>query len=158
QRWQFVAAPDGTPKLRLDGGFEPGRYYEVTYHATQPRVAGVGLAAIRDAASAFRYRADLPVHGETSYAFGASQSGRFLREFLYDGFNLDERDRRVFDAIWPHMAGAARGSFNERFATPSPDSPFTPTKFPFADDPLRDVDGTVDGMQSRYRPDQRAKI
>jgi Alpha/beta hydrolase domain len=158
RRWQVVAGPDGIPKLRLDGGFEPGRYYQVTYRAAAPRVAGVGLAAIRDAASAFRYRSDLPIHGETSYAAGISQTGRFLRQFLYDGFNADERDRRVFDAIWPHIAGAARGSFNERLATPSSGSPFTPTKFPFADDAQRDLDGTIDGLQSRYRADQRPKI
>ena len=54
-----------------------------------------------------------------AYVFGISQTGRFLRQFLYDGFNADESDRRVFDAVWVHIAGAARGSFNERFATPS---------------------------------------
>ena len=37
--------------------------------------------------------------------FGVSQSGRFLRQFLHDGFNVDEGGARVFDAVWPHIAG-----------------------------------------------------
>ena len=157
-RWRFVTGANGLPKIQLDGGFDPGRYYRVTYQASAPVVAGVGLAAIRDAASAFRYRSDLPVHGRFAYAFGQSQAGRFLRQFLYDGFNVDERDRRVFDAVWVHKAGAARGSFNERFATPSPGDLFRPTRFPFSDSEQIDIDGTRAGLSSRYRADQRPKI
>jgi hypothetical protein len=156
--WRFLVSADGPPKLRLDTGFEPGRYYRVTYRAASPLVAGVGLAAIRDAAAAFRYRSDLPVTGQRAYVHGVSQSGRFLRQFLYDGFNVDERDRRVFDAMWIHVAGAARGSFNERFATPTLGDVFRPTKFPFTDDEQSDVDGTRGGLQSRYRADQRPKV
>lgn len=157
-RWRFVAGPNGLPRIQLDGGFDPGRFYRVTYHPGAPVVAGVGLAAVRDAAAAFRYRSDLPIHGQAAYAFGQSQAGRFLRQFLYDGFNADERDRRVFDAMWVHKAGAARGSFNERFATPTPGDLFRPTKFPFSDSDQTDVDGTHAGLSSRYRADQRPKI
>jgi hypothetical protein len=158
QSWRFVAGPNGLPKLHLDVGFAPGRFYRVTYLAASPLVAGVGLAAVRDAAAAFRYRSDLPIRGHAAYVFGISQTGRFLREFLYDGFNLDEHDRRVFDAMWIHIASAARGSFNERFATPSPGDVFRPTKFPFSDLEQRDSDGTRAGLESRYRPEQRPKI
>ena len=158
ERWRFVAGPDNLPKLRLETGFEPGRYYRVTYRATGALVAGVGLAAIRDAASAFRYRSDLPIHGQRAYAFGVSQSGRFLRQFLYEGFNVDERERRVFDAMWIHIAGAARIGFNARFATSTLAELFTSTRFPFADVEQVDVDGTRGSMQARYRPDQRPKI
>ena len=120
QRWRFVSAPNDSPRVKLDGGFEPGRYYRLTYQAAAPVVAGVGLAAIRDAAAAFRYRTDLPVHGRTAYAFGQSQTGRFLRQFLFDGFNVDERDRRVFDAVWIHIAGAARGSYQRAICHAQP--------------------------------------
>ncbi len=157
-RWRFVAGPNGLPRIQLDGGFDPGRFYRITYHAIAPVVAGVGLAAIRDAAAAFRYRLDLPIQGRSAYAFGQSQAGRFLRQFLYDGFNVDERDRRVFDAVWVHKAGAARGSFNERFATPSPGDLFRPTRFPFSDGDQIDIDETRAGLSSRYRADQRPKI
>lgn len=157
-RWRFVTGPNAPPRLRLDPGFEPGRYYRVTYRAAEPLVAGVGLAATRDAAAAFRYRSDLPIRGRRAYATGSSQAGRFLRQFLYDGFNVDERDRRVFDAMWIHSAGAARGSFNERLATPVLGDVFRPTKFPFSDLEQIDIDGTRGGLQSRYRPDQRPKV
>ena len=132
-RWRFATDSSGVPKLQLDGGFDPGRWYRVTYRPSRPVVAGVGLAAFRDAASAFRYRSDLPVHGRTTYLFGISQTGRFVRQFLYEGFNVDESGRRVFDAAWAHIAGAARGSFNERFAAPSQGDLFETTQFPFTD-------------------------
>jgi hypothetical protein len=158
ERWRFLLDSRGVPLLHLDGGFEPGRWYRVTYRPSRPVVAGVGLAAIRDAAAAFRYRSDLPVRGRTAYVFGISQTGRFLREFLYDGFNADESDRRVFDAAWVHIAGAARGSFNERFARPSHGDMFEATRFPFADVDETDLDGSRGSLLSRYRPDQLPKI
>ncbi|MGH7939731.1 MAG: alpha/beta hydrolase domain-containing protein, partial [Limisphaerales bacterium] len=58
---------------------------------------------------------------QRAIGFGISQSARFLRAFLYDGFNQDEQRRRVFDGVWAHVAGAGRGSFNVRFAQPSRD-------------------------------------
>ncbi|HEX7237183.1 MAG TPA: alpha/beta hydrolase domain-containing protein [Gammaproteobacteria bacterium] len=155
-RWRFV--PNSPPKIELDGGFDPGRYYRVTYRATEPLIAGVGLAATRDAAAAFRYRSDLPIRGQSAYAFGTSQSGRFMRQFLYEGFNVDERDRPVFDAVWIHIAGAARGSFNERFAIEAHGDMFRPTMFPFSDAEQTDVDGARDGLLARYPANQRPKI
>lgn len=158
EHWRFAASSSGPPKLQLTEGFEPGRFYRVTYRAAGPLVAGVGLAAIRDAAAAFRYRSDLPIHGRAAYAVGVSQAGRFLRQFLREGFNVDERERRVFDAIWSHIAGATGDGFNQRFAIPTTAAAFTSTKFPFADLEQRDIDGARDGLQSRYRPEQRPKI
>jgi hypothetical protein len=158
ERWRFVEGPNGVPKLRLESGFEPGRYYRVTYRASGALVAGVGLAAIRDAAAAFRYQSDLPIHGQRAYAFGVSQAGRFLRQFLCEGFNVDERGRRVFDAMWIHIAGASRVGFNERFATPTLAALFTSTQFPFADVAQVDVDGRLDSVQARYDANQQPKI
>lgn len=158
ERWQFATAANGLPVVRLDGGFDPGRWYRVTYRASNPVVAGVGLAAIRDAASAFRYRTDLPIRGTSAYAFGQSQTGRLLREFLYEGFNVDERERRVFDGLWIHIAGAARGTFNDRFATPASGDQYRATQFPFADAEETDVDGTGAGLQSIYAVDKRPKV
>ena len=148
--WRFgTPASNGRPRLILDSGFEPGRVYEVDFAATGSRAAGVGLAAIRDAASAFRYRTDLPVRGRTAYVFGISQSGRFLRQFLHDGFNADERDRQAFDLVWPHIAGAGQGSFNERFALPGYSS-FPATRFPYADAEQADASGRRDGLLAAY--------
>ena len=94
-RWRFISAGAGPPRLALDGGFEPGRMYEVSYVAMGARLVGAGLAAIRDAASAFRYRTDLPIRGRWALGYGFSQDGRFLRQFLYDGFNVDEQIGRA---------------------------------------------------------------
>jgi hypothetical protein len=48
-----------------------------------------------------------------------SQTGRMLRHFLYLGLNLDEEGRIAFDGIMPHVGGARRGEFNQRFGQPS---------------------------------------
>src|SRR5688572_9187678 len=156
--WRFGSlAQNGRPRLILDTGFEPGRIYEVDFAAKGARVAGVGFAAIRDAASAFRYRTDLPVRGRSAYVFGISQSGRFLRQFLHDGFNTDERDRKVFDLVWPHIAGAGQGSFNERFALPGHSS-FTATRFPYTDLEQADATGRRDGLLARYSTALQPKV
>jgi hypothetical protein len=160
ERWSFVMDASGRPRLRLAGGFEPGRWYRISYRATGAVVAGAGLAAIRDAASAFKYGStvDVPVRGRVAYAMGQSQTGRFLREFLYGGFNADEKGRRTFDAVWAHIAGAARGSFNERFATPSLGDAFRATRPPFSDDQHAGPDGRRGGLLERYGPDTRPKV
>jgi len=90
--------------------------------------------------------------------FGISQSGRWLREFVYDGFNADESGRKVFDGVWADVAGAGRGSFNFRYAQPSRDgwpyiNVFYPTDlFPFTDMVETDpVTGKSAGLLDRAR-------
>jgi hypothetical protein len=114
-------------RLKLSGGFQPGYLYELVYEAKGPIVQGLGYAAVRDLVSFLRQ-----AEGESpllegarrravrrTIAFGVSQSGRFLRNFLHLGFNDDEKDRKVFDALWPHVAGGGLGFFNHRFAQPT---------------------------------------
>jgi hypothetical protein len=156
EKWRFTVKGSRVG-VAFDDGFEPGRLYEIDYPATGAKVSGAGMAAIRDAASAFRYRTDMPVRGRSAYIFGASQSGRFLRQFLHDGFNVDEKDRRAFDLVWPHIAGAGQGSFNERFAAPGYNT-FSATRFPFADSEQAGPDGRRDGILAGYRPDQAPKV
>jgi hypothetical protein len=121
--------------VSIDGGFEPGRVYQVAFRAENPPIAGLGLAAVRDVASWLRYGGAVPapVQARHLITFGSSQSGRFLRTFLYHGFNADERDRQVFDGVIAHIAGAARLSLNERWATPNSLGMFDATSYPFAD-------------------------
>jgi hypothetical protein len=156
QSWR-LSVGIGRPRVVLDGGFEPGRVYEVDYAGSGARVAGVGLAAIRDAASAFLHNSDMPVRGRSAFVFGISQSGRFLRQFLHDGFNADERERRVFDVVWPHIAGAGQGSFNERFAMPGYSS-FPATRFPYTDLEQRNAQGARDGILAAYKSNQLPKV
>src|SRR4051812_12981104 len=119
----------GTPHPRMvcvKGGFDPGLLYELTYQARDPLVLGIGLAAIRDVASFFRYEAQdeagtpNPVAGRMRWAIGhgTSQSGNALKTFLLQGFNEDERHRIVFDGANPHIAGRLTAA-NVRFGLPS---------------------------------------
>lgn len=113
--------------LNLMGGFEPGRIYELIYQAQDPVLAGAGMAGMRDMVSLIRYEfadnallapLNLPPV-EHAVAWGNSQSGRLLRQFMYDGFNADPDGRIVFDGIVPVIAGAGFGMFNNRFAMPT---------------------------------------
>ena len=141
-------------KIRREQGFSPGKMYEIVFMSRNPPVAGLGSAAIRDFISFLKYNRVAPdtVLGDQyrilkrAYGFGQSQSGRFLRKFVYDGFNADEKGRKVFDGVMAHVAGAGRGSFNERFAQPSRDGhPFLNTMYPTDIFPFTDTDET-DGV------------
>src|SRR5712692_9974118 len=154
-RWRFV---DGST-VTLDGGFEPGRIYDVVYRAADPRVLGCGLAGTRDLISFLKYDAtpDNPMPGlRSAIGWGVSQSGRFLRHFLYQGFNEDEQRRRVFDGVFDQVGGAGRGSFSHRFGQASRDALqhfnilFPVDLFPFTDGPSTDPEtGAVDSLLGR---------
>ena len=160
ERWAFAMedangrrpSPD---HLWLADGFEAGLYYEVVYAAAAPAIAGVGLAVTRDFVSFLRHEpADaqgtsnpLNESGRPAVArtigFGSSQSGRFLRQFVQEGFNADEQGRRVFDGLLVYIAAASMGSFNHRFAQPGKTRPhvngvYSVERFPFADESLDD--------------------
>ena len=144
ESWQF--SPDGC-SVRRAAGFDAG-LNEVIYKATGSPVAGLGLAAVRDFASYLKYGSGVSTLRENPalmrrvVGFGYSQSGRFLREFVRDGFNQDEHGRAAFDGLMVASAGAGGGSFNHRFASPgqagnSVLSIFRPVDLPpFTDDGL----------------------
>jgi hypothetical protein len=159
--WQFAHTIDGklTPSdrhIHLVGGFQPGKIYEYVYVVADPAVAGGGFAAIRDFASYAKHAPDAITPVARVYGEGISQNGRFLRDFLYQGFNADEDGRIALDGVLAHVAGAGRGSFNYRFAQPSRDaeptsSVFFPTDiFPFTDQPEKDpITGDTRGLLDR---------
>ena len=118
-RWEnekFV--PDAT-HLYVKDGLRPGWLYDLVYTAKEPRVTGLGLTAMRDCVSFFRYgdAKENPLAGAIRNAcvFGISQSGRVIHHFLYEGLNDDEEGRIVFDGALIHVAGAGKGMFNQRF-------------------------------------------
>jgi hypothetical protein len=169
--WRFAREVNGQviPDLThiyMAGGFQAGKLYELVYQAADPAVVGLGLAAIRDTMSYAKYndRSLFPV--ERGIAFGVSQTGRFLRHFLYQGFNTDEQGRQVFDGMLIHSAGAGRGSFNHRFAQPSRDAHrysafFYPTDlFPFTGRTQYDPEtGQNDGLFAhQHHPDHLPKL
>jgi len=144
--------------VRLEGGFEKGQIYELVYVSADPVVVGVGLAALRDGAAWLRDSEESPVAVERVLAMGISQTGRLLRQFLYQGFNILPGGGMAFDGVIAHTAGAGRGSFNHRFAQPSRDAHrfrafLYPTDiYPFSDLPQGDPEtGLEEGLLDRLR-------
>ncbi len=140
--WDFT---EDRKSIRMPGGFEAYKIYEIVYKSQDPPIAGLGPAAVRDAISKLKYESapDLAIaQGAIKHAiaFGISQSGRFLRTYLYDGFNEDESHRKVFDGVIAHVAGGGRGSFNHRFALPGRTAgPFGSAFYPVDVFPFTDV-------------------
>jgi hypothetical protein len=168
-QWQLAA--DGK-SINMAAGFKPGVIYEAVYTAENPRVQGVGMSAIRDLISFLKYQndgisvlGDQPRFLKRAIGFGVSQSGRFLRTFMYSGMNADEKGRKVFDGIWADVAGGGRGSFNHRFAQPSRDGAaffnlhYQTDLYPFTDLPSEDpVSKRKEGLLDRLKADARPKI
>jgi hypothetical protein len=126
---------DDAYNVYMADGFTPGKIYEVIYRAENPVVVGTGLAAVRDVISWLKHDSTSLVPTRYGIAYGVSQTGRFLRHFLYQGFDVDEQGRIAYDGVFAHTAGAGRGSFNHRFAQPSRDAQpystfFYPTDLP----------------------------
>ncbi len=149
-------------------GFDSGAIYELIYTARDPVVSGMAFASVRDVVSFLRHAvADdagnpnplAPDGGpgiERAYSLGISQSGRFLRDMLYQGFNEDEAGRVVFDGVMPDVAGARRTFINRGFAQPGRfsrehESHLQPgDQFPFTYGTLTDsVTGKRDGVLAR---------
>jgi alpha/beta hydrolase family protein len=150
--------------VKRPDGFDAGAIYEFIYTAKDPKVMGLGFAATRDVVSFLRNeRADAggpvnPLAGRIDRAigFGLSQSGRYLHDYLYLGFNADEAGRIVFEGLMPHISGAKKTFTNYRFSQPgrSPyehaDMLYPGADFPFTYPVTTDsVTGKSDGFLAR---------
>jgi Alpha/beta hydrolase domain len=114
--WSFTSPTT----LALEGGFQPNRWYELIYRSSRAPVVGTGLLAVRDFGAYLR-------DGHAGvFASGQSQCGRFLRELLFEGLNLTEDGRQVFDGVLIEIASARRGEFNRRYAQPGLLAPMMP--------------------------------
>ena len=117
----FPGTPDST-RICVKGGFDPALLYELTYTAKDPYVLGVGMAAMRDVVSFFRYSEKdaagtaNPLFGLVPHvvSMGNSQSGRFAKAFLNLGFNEDLRGR----IVWAIRARSRRGTSRRVSITP----------------------------------------
>ena len=160
-QWSFARLENGqlvpdSSHVHLTTGFEPGKVYQVIYTTTGAPVVGLGMLATRDSAVFLQHASSgdgNPLAGsiDLSYTFGVSQSGRYLRLFLYLGLNFDEEGRKVFDGFMPHVAGGKMGEFNNRFAQPSSQATRSGNSlFPFSDTAQTDPEtGLTDGLLSR---------
>jgi hypothetical protein len=161
-QWELVnertvrLLPAGTP-------FRIGTLYQLVYRAANPPVAGIGFAATRDLVAFLKQER---VDGTSTanplatpagpairraLAHGTSQSGRYLRDFIYQGFNEDEGGRIVFEGVNPHIA-AARLFLNQRFAQPERGASglYPDQSFPFAYETQADpLSGRRDGILAR---------
>ncbi len=159
-----------------------GTIYSFVYRAKNPVVAGIGFAAVRDLVSFLKNDsvdaqgnpnpvADLKAGAcaagagcaaapstnfDVAIGAGVSQSGRFLRDFLYQGFNKDGHGAKVFDGMLPIIAGARRSWTNARFAQSGrfsrehEDHWMPGDQFPFAYGVATDpVGGATDGLMKR---------
>jgi hypothetical protein len=171
--------PDGS------GGSVPpdqGTIYQFVYRAKDPIVNGIGFAAVRDLIDFLKNKEadlegnpnplvdmrqaecargiDCPTTNTTNYdtaiAFGLSQSGRFLRDFLYQGFNESVEGRKVFDGLIPVIPAARMTWTNFRFSqigrwSKQHEDHFMPgDQFPFAYNVINDpVSGRNDGLMKK---------
>ena len=166
-QWRYVHEREIA--ISRPAGFDGGAIYEFIYEAKDPLVLGLGFAAMRDAISFLRYEAadragnpnPLALDGElarTAVSLGISQSGRMLRDFVYQGFNEDVAGRIVFDGIHPHIAGSRKTFTNYPFGQPGrwqkqhEDHVYPGDQFPFTYTTLTDpLTGRTDGLLERCR-------
>jgi len=160
--WHFI--DERHVEITAAPGFDRGALYELIYPATNEAVAGIGLAASRDFVSFLRY-ADQDANGQpnpvrdpgasfkAALAFGISQTGRAINDFIYQGFNADTNGRIVFDGALPLLSATRRTDTNFEFAQPGrfarqhEDHQYGGDQFPFTYDTSKDpVTGKTDGM------------
>ena len=160
--WHFI--DERHVEITAASGFDRGALYELIYPATNETVADVGLAASRDFVSFLRY-ADQDSTGQpnpvrepgtpfkAALAFGISQTGRAINDFIYQGFNADTSGRVVFDGALPLLSSTRRTSTNFEFAQPGrfarqhEDHEYGGDQFPFTYATTKDaVTGRTDGF------------
>ena len=194
--WTYVTNANGSvsvqftppPAVATASGSVPadaGTIYSFVYRARDPKIFGIGFAAVRDLVRFLKNDAtdasgnanpvadmktatcasgtNCPAAPSTNYDVaigeGVSQSGRFLRDFLYQGFN-GANGRKVFDGMMPIIPAGRRMWLNDRFAQPGrwskqhEDHWMPGDQFPFAYNVMADpVSGTNDGLLRRCLTD-----
>jgi len=165
--WSY--SPDGTQLIfKPATGADLGSIYEFIYQAKNPTVMGLGFAAVRDLVSFLRYeRADhqgnanpvalgktcargndrcrpgQALNFDAAVMEGVSQSGRFTKDFLWQGFN-EIRGQRVFDGMMPIISASRKTYTNFRWGQPGRwskehEDHFQPgDQFPFTYNVIRD--------------------
>jgi hypothetical protein len=170
--WFFDKCEDGKAKTASNvdvcypAGFSTNYVYDLVYEARDPIVMGLGFAATRDIMSFLRYDTTdgNPLVAKGSGAnpirlalgFGSSQSGRFLKDLIYQGFNQDSAGRKVFDGAIPHISGSRKTYTNYEFAMPGRFSTqleghhYPGDQFPFTYATLTDpITGKSDGVLAK---------
>jgi len=165
-QWRFLSPSQ--IEIARAREFGASAIYEFVYPARDPIIMGLGFAVVRDLvdwlrrdpADAQGARNPLELDGQPAvdyaYAYGMSQAGRFLRDFLYQGFNESLRGGKIFDGVMACMAGSRKSFVNAAFAQPNrfsrqhEDRLFPGDQFPFTYATTIDpVSGRTDGILER---------
>ena len=156
-------------EVQRPAGFDAGAIYQFRYEARDPQPFGLGMAAVRDVV-VFLKNAQPDASGlahpladirtRVSVALGISQSGRFLRDFIWQGFNAAPAGGKVFDGALPTISGSRKTFTNARWAQPGrysrqhEDHEYFGDQFPFSYATITDpVNGRTDGIFARCRAD-----
>ena len=156
----YVADPD---YICSEEGFKKGLLYQIVYTTVGAPVMGLSFAALRDCVSWIKYGSDgvaSPAAGiRRAYAYGRSQTGRFLRTYVYNDFNRDEAGREALDGIIANVAGGMRGEFNQRFGQNSKDrNNMLHQLFPFGPTPQTDVETEETDSLHRLLDERRSPL
>ncbi len=130
-QWEFAYCPDGWPGeistsfICVRNGFLKNRNYHLLYQAIGSPVMGLGLATTRDFISYLKHE-DKDTLGNPNpisdvkhvICQGIGQGAKYLRDFLYQGFNVDLNKQRVCDGMSIHAAGVEKTYLNYRFSQP----------------------------------------
>jgi len=158
--WNYNA--DGTAISLVGGSFAANDIYEFAYTAKDPKVLGLGFAAVRDWMEFLRYKrrddsgSDNPLAGHVKrvYTEISSQPGRFLNDFRHLGFNETEDGKKAFDGHMQWIAAGNGINMNYRFAQTGrternrQNHLYIEGRFPFAN--VRTFDPITRSVDSRY--------
>ena len=165
--WNYNAA--GTAISLVGSSFIANDIYEFAYTAKDPKVSGLGFAAVRDWMEFLRYeRRDehdnpnpLAGHIKRVYTEISSQPGRLLNDFRHLGFNETESGRKAFDGHMQWIAAGNGINMNYRFSQSGrternrQNHLYIEGRFPFANVTTHDpITGKTD---SRYASCQKTK-
>ena len=157
--WKYNGATGSSISL-TGGNFVANDIYEFSYKAKDPKIAGVGFAAVRDFNSFLRYATTddfgtaNPLAGDVTriYTEISSQPGRLLNDFRHLGFNEDESGRKVLDGLMQWVAAGDGINMNYRWSQSGrternrQDHLYLEGRFPFANQTTFDpISGETDG-------------
>jgi hypothetical protein len=165
--WRYVN--ERSIEIDRPADADAGAIYTFIYTARDPRPMGLGMAAVRDVVSFLKSGAPdaggqaNPMAGrrpKTTVALGISQSGRFLRDWIWQGFNAAPGGGLVFDGVMPTIAGSRKTFTNVRWAQPGrysrqhEDHFYFGDQFPFSYGVTTDpASGRSDGIFARCLAD-----
>ncbi len=163
--WNYNAT--GTAISLASGSFVANDIYEFAYTAKDPKVNGLGFAAVRDWMEFLRYKTrddlgnanPLARHVKRVYTEISSQPGRLLNDFRHLGFNETESGKKAFDGHMQWIAAGNGINMNYRFSQSGrternrQNHLFIEGRFPFAN--VMTHDPITHQTDSRYRSCER---